>query len=146
MGLNISDREMLELSQIDIGKKYTNGECPPNRSKDNLTRGKSYLIAGVMHRFFHKNFNLYKALCPLDKNIRDNHWWLESQCRNYVIDLTEEQYLNEGIKNIREQGQLTKSIFNSDDQKIKDMAYIVAVNNFPKAVNYPEIKLRNYSK
>jgi len=65
---------MFELSQIDISKKYTNLECPPNRSIDNLTRGWSYLVEGVMHRFFHKNFDLYKALCPLDKNMRDNHW------------------------------------------------------------------------
>ena len=80
MGLIIDERAISELSKIDIGKKYTNGECPPNRSKDNLTRGWSYLVAGVMHRFFHKNFDLYKVLCPLDKNKRDYHWWLESKC------------------------------------------------------------------
>ena len=146
MGLNNSDIEMLELSQIDIGKKYTNGECPPNRSKDNLTRGWSYLVAGVMHRFFHKNFDLYKALCPLDKNMRDNHWWLESKCRNYVIDLTEEQYLNAGITNIRDNGQITKSMGHSYGIKTKYMAYIIATKRSPDAVFFNDIKSSSYIK
>ena len=144
MGFNNSDREISELSQIDIGKKYTNGECLPNRSKDNLTRGWSYLVAGVMHRFFHKNFDLYKALCPLDKNMRDNHWWLESKCRNYVIDLTEEQYLNEGITNIRENGQITKSMDHSYGNKTKYMAYIIATKNTTDAVFINDIKSSSY--
>ena len=146
MGLNISDKEMQELRQIDIGEKYTNGECPPNRSKDNLTRGWSYLVAGVMHRFFYKNFNLYKVLCPLDKNMRDYHWWLESKCRNYVIDLTEEQYLNEGITNIRENGQITKSMGHSYGNKTKYMAYIIATKNSPNAVFIKDIKSSSYIK
>ena len=146
MGLNISHGEMLGFRQIDIGKKYTNGECPPNRSKDNLTRGWSYLVAGVMHRFFHKNFDLYKVLCPLDKNMRDFHWWLESKCRNYVIDLTEEQYLNEGIKNIRDKGQITKSMGHSYGNKTKYMAYIIATKNSPEAVNIKDIKSSSYLK
>ena len=146
MGLNTFSREMLELNQIDIGKKYTNGECPPNRSKDNLTRGWSYLVAGVMHRFFHKNFDLYKVLCPLDKNMRDYHWWLESKCRNYVIDLTEEQYLNEGITNIRDNGQITKSMGHSYGNKTKYMAYIIATKNSLDAVNINDIKSISYIK
>ena len=146
MGLNISSREMLELSQIDIGKKYTNGECPPNRSKDNLTRGWSYLVAGVMHRFFHKNFDLYKVLCPLDKNMRDYHWWLESKCRNYVIDLTEEQYLNEGIINIRDKARIAKNMGHSYGNKTKYMAYLIANKHFPNAVNIKDIKTSSYIK
>ena len=146
MGLNISEREILELREIDIGKKYINGECPPNRTKDNLTRGWGYLVAGVMHRFFYKNFDLYKVLCPLDKNMRDFHWWLESKCRNYVIDLTEEQYLNEGIKNIRDKGQITKSMGHSYGNKTKYMAYIIATKNSPEAVNIKDIKSSSYLK
>ena len=146
MGLYISDQNKLEIIQIDIGKKYTNGECPPNRSKNNLTRGWSYLVAGVMHRFFHKNFDLYKVLCPLDKNMRDYHWWLESKCRNYVIDLTEEQYLNEGITNIRDNGQITKSMGHSYGNKTKYMAYIIATKNSPDAVFIKDIKSSSYIK
>ncbi len=146
MGLKISNREILKPIEIDIGDKYTNGECPPNRTKDNLTRGWSYLVAGVLHRFFHKNFDLYKVLCPLDKNMRDYHWWLESKCRNYVIDLTEEQYLNEGIINIRDNGQLTQSMGHSYGNKTKYMAYIIATRNYPYAVNLRDIKLSSYIK
>ena len=146
MGLNIFEREILELREIDIGKKYINGECPPNRTKDNLTRGWGYLVAGVMHRFFYKNFDLYKVLCPLDKNMRDYHWWLESKCRNYVIDLTEEQYLNEGIMNIRDKGQKTKSMGHSNVNKIKCMAYIIATKNSQDAVNIKDIKSSSYLK
>ena len=146
MGLNIFEREILELREIDIGKKYINGECPPNRTKDNLTRGWGYLVAGVMHRFFYKNFDLYKVLCPLDKNMRDYHWWLESKCRNYVIDLTEEQYLNEGIINIRDNGQITKSMGHSYGNKTKYMAYIIATKNSPDAVFIKDIKSSSYIK
>ena len=146
MGLIINERAISELSKIDIGKKYTNGECPPNRTEDNLTRGWSYLVAGTMHRFFHKNFDLYKVLCPLDKNMRDYHWWLESKCRNYVIDLTQEQYLNEGITNIRNKGQITKSMGHSYGNKTKYMAYIIATKNSPEAVIIKDIKLSSYIK
>jgi len=146
MGLYLSDREMLEISQIDICNKYTNGECPPNRSKNNLTRGWSYLVAGVIHRFFHNNFDLYKCLCPLDKNMRDYHWWLESKCRNYVIDLTEEQYLNEGITNVRDKGKITKCMGHSYGNKTKYMAYIIATKNSPDAVNIKDIQSSSYIK
>ena len=146
MGLNINNSEILEITEIDIGNKYINGECPPNRSKDNLTRGWSYLVAGVLHRFFHKNFDLYKVLCPLDKNMRDYHWWLESKCRNYVIDLTEEQYINEGITNIRHKGQITKSMGHSYGNKTKYMAYIVATKKLPDAVFINDIKSSSYIK
>ena len=146
MGLIIDERAISELSKIDIGKKYTNGECPPNRTEDNLTRGWSYLVAGAMYRFFHKNFDLYKVLCPLDKNMRDYHWWLESKCRNYVIDLTEEQYLNEGITNIRDNGQITKSMGHSYGIKTKYMAYIIATKRSPDAVFFNDIKSSSYIK
>ena len=75
-----------------------------------------------MHRFLYKNFDLYKALCRLDKNMRDYHWWLESRYRNYVIDLTKEQYVNEGITNIRDNGQITKSMGHYYGNKTRYMA------------------------
>ena len=145
-GLNINKIDIVKSNDIDIGKKYTNGDCPPHRTSENLTRGWSYLVAGVMHRFFYKNYDLYKTLCPLDKNMSDYHWWLESKCRNYVIDLTEEQYLNEGIINIRDKGQLTKKIGHSYGKKTKYMAYIIAINNLPNAVNIKDIREISYIK
>ena len=97
MGLFISNREMLEISQIDIGNKYINGECPPIRSKNNLTRGWSYLVAGVMHRFFHENFDLYKVLCPLDKNMRDKN---ENNPLLYLLQMTKTPFLDSSILNV----------------------------------------------
>ncbi len=144
MGLTIDNRETLEYSRIDIGNKYIDGECPPYRTKHNLTRGWSYLVAGVLHRFFYKNFDLYKVSCLLDHKKRDYHWWLESKCRNYVIDLTEEQYLNEGIFNIRNNGQITKSMGHAYGNKTKYMAYLIATENLPDAVNFKEIKSSSY--
>ena len=119
---------------------------PPNRTRENLTRGWGYLVSGVIHRFFHKNYDLYKTLCPLDKNMRDYNWWLESKCRNYVIDLTEEQYLNEGITNIRDKGQLTKNIGHTHGNKTKYMAYIIANKNSPNQVDIKDIKSISYIK
>tara|TARA_Y100001978_G_scaffold23569_1_gene19759 strand:+ start:9 stop:626 length:618 start_codon:yes stop_codon:yes gene_type:complete len=146
MGFNITNRKILDLNKIDICNKYINGECPPNRTKDNLTRGWSYLVAGVIHRFFYKNFDLYKVLCPLDKGKRDYHWWLESKCRNYIIDLTEEQYLNAGITNIRDKGNLTKRTGHAYGNKTKTMAYIIATRNYPDSVILKEIKATSYCK
>ena len=105
---------------------------------------KTFLISCFLISFF--IFDLYKVLCPLDKDMRDYHWWLESKCRNYVIDLTEEQYLNEGITNIRENGQITKSIGHSWGHKTKYMAYIIATKNLPDAVFIKDIKSSSYIK
>ena len=146
MGLNISNREIFQLSEIDIAQKYINGKCPPHRTADNLTRGWSYLVAGAMHRFFHKNFDLYTVICPFDKKKRDYHWWLESKCRNYVIDLTEEQYLNEGITNIRAKGKLTNITGHSYGRKTKYMAYIIATKYAKDIVNLQDIKSNSYMK
>ena len=61
-----------------------------------------------------------------------------------MIDLTEEQYINEGITNIRDTGQITKSMGHLHSNKIKYMAYIIANKNSPKAVNIKDIKLISY--
>ena len=99
-----------------------------------------------MYRFFYKNFDLCKVLCPFDKYIRDYHWWLESKCRNYIIDLTEEQYLNVGITNIRDKGHITKSIGHTYSDKTKYMAYFIATKNLPDAVNIKDIQSTSYIK
>ena len=111
---------------LDVGKKYQNGDNPPVRCDGNLTRGWCYLVSGVLHRFFYKNYDLYKVPCCLDPNKRDFHWWLESKCRNYVIDLTEEQYLKVGVHNIRENGVKTSRLGHSYGMKTRNMSYFVA--------------------
>ena len=145
-GENIKVRKIFDLTLLENCKKYTNGECSTNRTKNYLTRELSYLVAGVMHSFFYKNFDSYKILCPFYQKMRNNYFWLESKCRNYFIDLTEEQYLKEGITNIRHNGQITKSIGHSYGNKTKYMAYIIATRNSPDAVNINDIKSISYIK
>ena len=111
---------------LDVVKKHRDGTLPYKRSKKNLTRGWCYLVSGVLHRFFYKNYDLYKVPCCLDPNKRDYHWWLESKCRNYVIDLTEEQYLKVGVHNIRENGVKTSRLGHSYGMKTRNMSYFVA--------------------
>ena len=146
MGITLDKSKNWERFKMDVATKYTNGSCPPVRNENNLTRGWCYLASGVLHRFFWKNYDLYKVSCPLDEAKRDYHWWLESKCRNYVIDLTEEQYLKVGIKNIREGGSLVQQMGHSYGVKTRNMAYIVATNLFPTAVNLWEMEFRKYNQ
>ena len=57
---------------------------------------------------------------------------------------TQEQYLNEGITNVRHKGKLTKSMGHSYGNKTKYMAYIIATKNLPDAVNINDIKSISY--
>ena len=63
-----------------------------------------------------------------------------------MIDLTEEQYLKVGIKNIREGGSLVQQMGHSYGVKTRNMAYIVATNLFPTAVNLWEMEFRKYNQ
>tara|TARA_Y100000589_G_scaffold74994_1_gene68504 strand:+ start:9075 stop:9692 length:618 start_codon:yes stop_codon:yes gene_type:complete len=146
MGFFPKDSKLSPYYSIDIGKKYINGECPPYRTNENLTRGWSYLVAGVIHRFFYNNYDLYKVPCPLDKKNRDYHWWLESKCRNYIIDLTEEQYLKEGIIGIRSNGLKTNSIGHLYGKKTSYMAFLIATYKFKDAIIFKDIKSSFYIK
>jgi len=76
------------------------------RSRRNLTRGWCLLSCATLHRFFWKEFDLYKSVCPLDAN--DHHWWLQSQ-NGDVIDLAEEQYRIERIYELRKDGKKVSS-------------------------------------
>ena len=146
MGLKSYHPDLSSYNSVDINKKYTNGKCPPNRSNENLTRGWSYLVAGVMHRFFYKNYDLYKVSCPLDNKKRDYHWWLESKCRNYIIDLTEEQYIKKGIIGIRDKGLKTNSLGHLYGKKTKYMAFVIATHKFKDAIILEDIKSTLYIK
>ena len=132
---------------LDVGKKYQNGENPPIRNDGNITRGWCYLVSGVLHRFFYKNYDLYKVPCCLDETKRDYHWWLESKCRNYVIDLTEEQYLKVGVQNIRENGVKKSRLGHSYGMKTRNMSYFVATQcEKYDVVQIDDIQHTKYSK
>lgn len=130
---------------MDVVKKHRDGTLPYKRSKNNLTRGWCYLLSGVLHRFFYEKYDLYKVQCPFDKSGKDYHWWLESKCRKHVIDLTEEQYLKRGIKDIRKGGKKNYPMGNSYGKKTKNMAFLVATHIVPDAVELTAIQNTGYT-
>ena len=142
---------------LDVVGKFKDGTYPPKRSDTNLTRGWCYLIAGSLHRFFYRKYDLYKVDCPLtptginpktkEPYKKDYHWWLESKCRKYVIDLTEEQYLNVGIENVRDGGVKRSPLGGASyGLKTRNMAFIVATHRYPDAVDFPSIQTTGYVK
>ena len=157
MGLKKHPDWEWKYRQLDVVRKYTNGTYPPERSDENLTRGWCYLLSGAFHRFFFHHFDLYRVPCPLtptgidpktnEPYKQDYHWWLESKCRKYVIDLTEEQYLNVGIKNVRLNGkQMSPMGRTSYGLKARNIAYIVATHRYPDAIDFRKIPETGYVK
>jgi hypothetical protein len=76
------------------------------RSSRNLTRGWCLLSCATLHRFFYKDFDLYRSDCPYDTN--DFHWWLQNNAGD-VIDLAEEQYRISRIYDLRSNYQKKNS-------------------------------------
>ena len=146
MGMKLEKDRNWERFNMDVTKKYIDGSCPPKRSENNLTRGWCYLASGSMHRFFWKNYDLYRVQCPLDDSGKDFHWWLQSKCGNYVIDLTEEQYLKVGIHNIRDGGKKHGAMGFSYSIKTRNIAYLVATNQSPNSINLWDIDYSGYIK
>lgn len=73
------------------------------RSRRNLTRGWCLLSCATLHRFFWKEFDLYRSPCPYDEE-NDYHWWLQNE-NGDVIDLAEEQYRISRIYELRKDGK-----------------------------------------
>ena len=147
-GMKLKNDRQWDYLKMDVVGKYTNGTYPPSRSDKNLTRGWCYLLAGVLHRFFYRKYDLYKVKCPLTpKGVKpDYHWWLESKCRKYVIDLTEEQYLKVGIENVRDGGKKHGAMGNSYGKKTRNIAFIVATHRYPDALDFTAIQTTGYAK
>ena len=147
MGLLLDrDKKWGGYINLDVVKKHRDGSLPYKRSKNNLTRGWCYLLSGVLHRFFYSNYDLYKVKCPFDKSGKDFHWWLESKCRLHVIDLTQEQYLKRGIKDIRKNGKKIAPMGHSYGMKTRNMAFLVATHLAPDAVELSSIQQTGYMK
>ncbi len=151
--------------RLDVNYKYVKDGDPKKRiggdkwsddtryqSVDNPTGGWCWFASGTLHRFFYKDFDLYKSNCKINPN--DFHWWLQDKSGN-VIDLTEEQYLINGIKNIRD-GVLRKPksgeikpqrpLRTSYAIKTKNMAYFLVKDFTPYDVRLSKIKQHNYDK
>lgn len=134
--------------KLDVVGKYSDGSLPPKRNEGNLTRGWCALVSGVLHRFFWNEYDFYRIKCPLTTSEDDYHWWLESKCRNHVIDLTDEQYLKVGVKTIRDGGEKRSSLpMASMKYKVRNMAFIVATHNEEyDSVNFDDLKYIGYKK
>ena len=142
-----SDPKWDKQLSMDVVRKYKNGVYPPRRTAKNLTRGWCYLLSGVLHRFFFHRYDLYKVKCPFTPvGQKDFHWWLESECRKYVIDLTEEQYLKKGIENVRDGGKKIGPMGKSYGVKTKNMAYMVVTHRYPNAVDLNHLQQTGYKK
>ena len=147
-GKTLKNDRKWDYLKMDVVKKYTDGTYPPRRSDTNLTRGWCYLVAGVLHRFFYRKYDLYKVKCPLTpKGVKDDfHWWLESKCGKYVIDLTEEQYLKVGIENVRDGGKKHGAMGNSYGKKTRNIAFLVATHRYPDAIDFSKLQTTGYTK
>ena len=77
------------------------------RSRRNLTRGWCLISTATLHRFFWKEYDLFKCPCPYDEE-NDSHWWLQNASGD-VIDLAEEQYRISKIYELRKNGKKVSS-------------------------------------
>ena len=74
----------------------------------NLTRGWCLISTATLHRFFWKEYDLFKCPCPYDEE-NDFHWWLQNASGD-VIDLAEEQYrISKIYENLRQNGKKVSS-------------------------------------
>ena len=114
------------------------------RSNRNLTRGWCYLASGTLHRFFYKEFDLYKGGDEYgDPN--DFHWWLYNEKRG-TIDLTEEQYRVMRIYDLRTDGKKMSPMGYSYSVKTKSMAIRVAEVLCDGFVDQALVKATGYKK
>ena len=148
---------------LDVGRKYF--KIPPEkqisayqrrhfRTIENITCGWCYLIAGTLHRFLYKEFDMYKLETGLDaKGRQDSHWWLMND-KGDIIDLTYEQFIHGGtsstwsLERFRKDGYQPKSLFTggSTMKKTRNMAYFVANLFEHSAVKFDLIKISSYWK
>ena len=155
---NRDGRLFVNYSKIKDGNQYVEGsgdifsKDTRFQNVNNPTGGWCWFASGTLHRFFYKDFDLYKSVCKINPDTF--HWWLQDKLGN-VIDLTEEQYLINGITDIRKD-IFTKSktgkikpfrpLRTSYALKTKNMAYFIIKNFSYFDVPIDLIKVHNYDK
>ena len=149
MGMTLDHDRKYDYYKMDVIGKYADGTYPPKRSKGNLTRGWCHITSAVLHRFFWKSYDYYRVPCPLtptNAKKQDYHYWLESKCRNYVIDLCEEQYLKVSIENIRENGEKRPNTFPTQSiaKKSRNIAFFIASHRYPDSIEFEKIDTFKY--
>lgn len=113
------------------------------RGPRNLTRGWCYLASATLHRFFYKEFDLYRGDCEYDEG--DFHWWLYNEKRG-TIDLTEEQYRIMRIYDLRNDGKKKSPMGQSYGVKTRNMAVEVAKVLCDGYVDPTIVKVTGYKK
>lgn len=114
------------------------------RSNRNLTRGWCCLASGTLHRFFYREFDLYKGGDEYG-DPSDFHWWLHNEKRG-TIDLTEEQYRVMRIYDLRTDGKKMSPMGYSYSVKTKNMATRVAEVLCDGFVDPALVKATGYKK
>ena len=151
-------RLFVNYSKIKDGNQYKEGsgdvfsKDTRYQNVNNPTGGWCWFASGTLHRFFYKDFDLYKAVCKINPDTF--HWWLQDKSGN-VIDLTEEQYLINGIENIREgiirkqkSGEIKpfRPLRTSYALKTRNMAYFLVRYFTEFDIPMNRIKVHNYDK
>ena len=151
-------RLFVNYSKIKDGNQYKDGsgdvfsKDTRYQNVNNPTGGWCWFASGTLHRFFYKDFDLYKAVCKINPDTF--HWWLQDKSGN-VIDLTEEQYLINGIENIREgiirkqkSGEIKpfRPLRTSYALKTRNMAYFLVRYFTEFDIPMNRIKVHNYDK
>ena len=110
------------------------------RGPRNLTRGWCYLASATLHRFFYKEFDLYRGDCEYDEG--DFHWWLQNASGD-VIDLAEEQYRISKIYELRKNGK-KKSSFPALSYPARggNLAWKLAEYVSASSINYEDVPKR----
>ena len=102
------------------------------------------MLSGTLHRFFYKEWDMYRNECKLIDG--DYHWWLQDKEGN-IIDLTEEQYILNGIHNCRDGGKKKGPLGLSYGVKTRNIASIILKEvffNFSEPFDINEIRVTGY--
>ena len=108
----------------------------------NLTRGWCYLATATLHRFFYKQFVLFRNTCEYSDD--DYHWWLQDGKR--VIDLTEEQYKVKESYALRLGGRKKTPLGKPYSLQTRNLASMIASELSNSFVDPDKILIRGYHR
>ena len=154
--LNPEDKDgIARIKSLDVARKYF--KLPPGiseeeslfnplrygiRNRRNLTKGWCFLSAGTLHRFFYKEYDLFRGQCEYDPD--DYHWWL-SDAEGCEIDLAEEQYRIMRIYDLRKNGTQEKPLGMSYGNKTRFLAIKMIEEMTGRPFDYRQLPIKDQS-